>query len=195
MLGVLVGSGALAKVLGVVLFKESLYLRDIARIAGISPSEAKRELDKLVSVGVLLSRRKGNLRIFTLNSDCPFLGELKGLYLKTNGVFSMLRRALSRKGVAGAFVYGSMANGSYSDRSDLDLLVVGDISEDELERVLFSIQKETSREINYILWTEGELRKKLVEKSGFARSLAKREKVWIKGGRDGLKGPAKKRHD
>ncbi|MCK4319010.1 hypothetical protein KAW38_00370 [Candidatus Micrarchaeota archaeon] len=86
MLERLLRSKAEVSILGIVLFQEGLYLREIARMASLSPSEAKKELDNLVSLGVLRKKRHGNQVFFSLNANCPFLDELKGLYLKTEGV-------------------------------------------------------------------------------------------------------------
>ena len=83
-------SKAEVSVLGVVLFSESLHLREIARRAGISSSEAKKELDNLVDLGLLFTERKGNLVLFYSDRRCTFLEDLRNVFLKAGK-----RRSLS----------------------------------------------------------------------------------------------------
>lgn len=189
MLELLMRSRAEVKVLGEVLFHEGLHLREISRRAGISPSEAKSELDKLTVAGVLKPEHKGNLVLFYLNSQCAFLHELKQLYLKTEGLFEQMHRELSAlNGLTFVFVYGSMAQGDFRERSDVDLLAVGNINEETFTKHIYNLQRKTNREINYILWSEGDLRRKLRAKGAFISSLLKKKRVWLVGSGDGFAG-------
>src|SRR3989338_10104163 len=122
MLQLLFRSKAEVAVLGIVLFSEGLHLREISRRADIAPSEAKRELDTLVKAGVLIKTPKGNLSTHSLNQKCPFLKDLKNLYLRTEGAVPLLHDELRRiRNLRFAFVYGSFASGRFTERSDVDL--------------------------------------------------------------------------
>ncbi|MEM4194903.1 MAG: nucleotidyltransferase domain-containing protein [Candidatus Anstonellales archaeon] len=196
MLEKLLRSKAEVAVLSVVLFTEDLHLREIARRAGISSYEAKRELDNLFSLGVLVKKRKGNLILFKTNPSCPFLGELRSLYMKTEGIFSCLKKELSQiKEIKFALIYGSMAKEEYSEKSDLDLLIVGDIQEEQVERAILKLQKKFEREINYILWTEKEFEDKKRERGAFVNSLLKSKKIMLVGDESELIRVGKEWHD
>lgn len=187
MLEKLFRSNAEVAVLSVALFEENLHLREISRRAKVSTSETKKELDNLVSLGVLTLERKGNLSLYRTNPACPFLSELKSLYLKTDGVFSLLRKELQKlPGIRYALVYGSMAKGTYSEKSDLDILVVGSIEEPLLESLAFRLQKILKREINYILWSERDYRSKAKERGSFVSSLLSSPKIMLVGDEDGF---------
>ena len=178
----LLRSGAEVKVLGVVLFSDGLHLREIARRAGISPAEAKKELGTLVSLGVLKPERKGNLVLFHTDSSCPFFAELKGLYLKTEGVFSQLREGLSEiKGIEFAFVYGSFARGQEKEKSDVDLMIVGKPDMDELHRKIMKVEEKVGREVNYSVYSADEFHRKRTL-SGFLREITAEKKVFVAGG-------------
>jgi predicted nucleotidyltransferase len=193
MLEKLLRSRAEVAVLGIVLFSDGLHLREIARRSGVSPPEAKRELDLLVLLGVLAKTCKGNMSIYAQNASCPFLSELKGLYLKTEGPIPRLKEALAKMGGAKyAFVYGSFASGNFTERSDIDLFMVGNIESEKLDRVCFDVQTNTAREINYILWNEGDWQKKLKEGGAFVSSMIKNRKIWLVGAEDGFKRDALK---
>ena len=185
MLERLLRSKAEVSVLGIVLFQEGLYLREIARMASLSPSEAKKELDNLVSLGVLRKKRHGNQVFFFLNDNCPFLNELKGLYLKTEGIFEHLRSSLKGvKGIKYTFIFGSMAKMQEKETSDLDLLVVGKIDEDVLAGKILNIQKGLKREINYILWSLEDLDEKIKKKSSFLKNIMNKKQIWLVGDKD-----------
>lgn len=185
-------SKAEVAVLGVALFSDGLHLREIARRAGVSPPEAKRELDSLVGLGALAKAEKGNMSIYTLNPGCPFINELKGLYLKTEGLLPLLKKELGTlPGLDYAFIYGSFASGNFRQRSDIDLFLAGGVESGEADRICFDVQKKTLWEINYILWSEADLKKKLKEGSAFVSSLLKKEKIWLVGDEDGFARKAK----
>lgn len=189
-------SNAEVNVLGVVLFSENLHLREISRRAGVSPPEAKRELDNLLSLGVLRKEAKGNLSLFRLNRGCPFLKELTGLYLKTDGLFEQVKDAVSSVGgVKYAFIYGSFARDDFNEASDVDVFVVGAADDDELSKAFLNVQKKTGREINYILWSEKDLKKKLAERKGFVKSVVRGKKIWLCGDENEFVGIVEKKFD
>lgn len=183
MTNLLFGSRARVGVLNVVLFSDGLHLREIGRRAGVSPSEAKRELDALVSLGILVKEKVGNVLVFRKNAESPILEELTSIFLKTEGGPALIARALKRfEGqLEFAFVFGSLANGSFSEKSDVDVLVVGRVSEDELASVLFEVQKKLSMPVNFILWSENDFSVKLKQKSSFVKNVAEGKRIWLAG--------------
>lgn len=191
MLEKLLRSGAEVKVLGVVLFEDNLHLREIARRAGVSPFEAKRELGILASLGVLIPERKGNMALFRKNPACPYFQELKGIYLKTEGVAAQLSSALrGAKGIKYAFIFGSFASGKEKAGSDIDLMAIGEISEADLSAAVFKVQKTIGREINFILWTGKDLLEHAYKGSPFLNSLLDKKRLWLAGKEDEFVGIA-----
>ena len=189
MLERLMRSRAEVNVFGIVLFNENLHLREIARRAHISASEAKRELDNLLELGILKSQKAGNLVVFTTNPKSPFLQELKSLYMKTEGVFGQLQQALSNaNGIKYAFVYGSMASDRFREKSDLDLFIIGSADERQIASACLKVQKESGREVNFILWDESDFIKKLKEENSFVRTVIKNKKIWLVGEQNEFEG-------
>lgn len=175
------------KVLSVVLFHDGMHLREIARWADISPPQAKKELDSLIGMGVLLKEEKGNLRLYRKKPDCPFLKELVGLYLKTDGVVAMLAKAFGKiKGIRYAFIYGSFASGKFTERSDVDVMIVSDIGDGIFSDACFGVQRKTGREVNWVHWTEKEFGGKLEDGGGFVKSVMRGKKIWLAGDEDGF---------
>lgn len=195
MLEKLFRSNAEVKTLGVVLFEESLHLREIARKAEISSYEAKRELDILVETGLLIPERKGNQIIFHQNKGCAFLQDVKNIYLKTEGPIAELKELVGRtKGIRFAFVFGSMARGDAKVSSDIDLMLVGDIDELALSEDIFKIQKKYGRAINYIAWTKKDLLEKVNKGSSFLKSIIRNKRTWLLGDEHEFVGIAEQGH-
>ncbi len=175
-------SNAEVSVLGVVLFTDNLHLREIARQAKVSSFEAKRELDSLVKLGVLLKSKKGIMSFYSQNQRCSFIGELKGLYLKTEGSIPLIKKELEELNeIKYAFIYGSFANKTFTQKSDIDLLIIGNTDVGSIEKLCFNVQNKTLQEINYILWKPNDFIKKILENSAFICSVLKKEKIWLIG--------------
>jgi DNA-binding transcriptional ArsR family regulator len=79
------GSRIRAKILGWLFTHpdESFFVRQMALILKEDPTNVSREMAKLEELGILRSKRNGNLKHFQANQACPFFEELKGLILKT----------------------------------------------------------------------------------------------------------------
>ncbi len=194
MLERLLRSNAEVKVLGVVLFTDGLHLREIARRAGVSPYEAKKELENLAGLGVLLSERRGNNVIFRADAGCPFLPDLRGIYQKTEGTLRQLSETLHNvNGVKYAFVFGSAARGMQKPHSDIDLMIIGDADDDEISGLMFRLQAKSGREVNYILWTVEDLKEKTRKKSGFLKTIIESRREWLAGDEDEFAGTIEKR--
>jgi predicted nucleotidyltransferase len=83
--------------------------------------------------------------------------------------------------VEGAFVFGSTASGQAGMHSDIDVLVVGDVSFSELVTHLYPIQEKLGREINPKLFQLEEWERGLQEQSAFVRDVLAKPKLFLKG--------------
>ena len=79
------GSRIRAKILGWLFTHpdESFFVRQMATIVREDPTNVSREMASLEELGILKSKRNGNLKHFQTNQECSFFEELKGLILKT----------------------------------------------------------------------------------------------------------------
>jgi len=187
MLEMLIKSKIAVSVIGIALFHDGLHLREIARRACTSSFQAKRELDALVALGVLGKEKRGNMCIYHQRKESPIFGDLRNLYLKTDGVAGEIAdRLLKVKGISRAFIYGSMAGGTFGERSDVDLMVVGAADDSVLSQAMLEAQKRTGREINYILWGEKDYAQKVKEKGAFFKSVSAGKKIWLMGEKNGF---------
>jgi predicted nucleotidyltransferase len=81
----------------------------------------------------------------------------------------VLRVALASLGdrISVAFVYGSVASGAERRSSDIDVMVVGSASFEEVVRALHASQGELRSEINPTVFSVAEFKKKAAEKGSF----------------------------
>lgn len=156
--------------------QKSWYVAELARRMGVPSSSLQRELQELTDAGILKSHRQGRMAYFQPNTDSPLYPDLRGLLLKTAGLVDVLREALEP--LAGqvrlAFVYGSMASGEERSDSDVDLMVVGDVSPAALAVPLRGARESLGREVNSTVYSQAEFVRKRKERDSFlARVMAK----------------------
>lgn len=102
------------------------------------------------SPGINELRRQGNQRHYQANPDCPLFKELRSITRKTFGLTDVLKKALEplTDRIEWAFVFGSIASGKDSATSDIDLMLIGEISFAESVAALHPAQASLQREIN-----------------------------------------------
>ncbi len=162
---------------------ESFYLRQIARVTGVGLGPVQRELKQLTDAGIIRRSVQGRQVYFQANQDCLIFRELKSLIAKTAGVAEILNAALApiADRISAALVYGSVARGEESSRSDVDLLVVGDVAFAEVVKVLRDAQERLGREINPTVYPVEEFRSRAAENHYFIHSVLNGEKIFVIG--------------
>ncbi|MBI5613103.1 MAG: nucleotidyltransferase domain-containing protein [Gammaproteobacteria bacterium] len=168
---------------------ESLHLREIARVTHTQPGTLRRELAQLTKAGVLSREKLGNLIRYKADPACPIYDELRGILKKTAGVADVLRAGLASLSgkISVAFVYGSIASGAERRASDIDIMVVGSASFEEVVRALHASQDELRREINPNVYSTAEFKKKAKEKGGFLSRVLGEPKLFILGTENDLR--------
>jgi predicted nucleotidyltransferase len=114
--------------------------------------------------------------------------ELRGLLVKTLGLADVLREVLLPLGakVEVAFVYGSFAKGEETPESDVDLMVIGDVTFGEVVDVLAPAKRRLGREVNPIVHSLQEFEQRRREGQHFLATVLREEKLFVIGGRDEL---------
>jgi predicted nucleotidyltransferase len=152
---------------------EAFFVRQIAREIGTSVGTVQRELETLSGIGLVDRSTSGKQVYYRANPAHPAYAELCSLIAKTSGIFQMLTSALAplAQRIAMAFVYGSMARQEETAGSDVDLMVVGDVTLDEILEHLAPVERASGRAINPTLYSENEFRSKLKDNNHFLRSV------------------------
>ncbi|MEM3402779.1 MAG: nucleotidyltransferase domain-containing protein, partial [Candidatus Hadarchaeales archaeon] len=119
---------------------------------------------------------------FVVNKKMPIYQELRSMVLKTEGVSEILRENLSKLGeVEAAFIYGSFASGEEHSKSDIDLIIVGEVNERKLIPLIRKLEGQLSREINYTLFSSSEFKSRMRKKDPFITNVLEGKKIHILG--------------
>src|SRR5262249_14319567 len=139
------------------------------------------ELRQLVDAGLVSRKTLGTQTFYAANQESPIFPEIKSLVAKTVGMHDVLLAALEplRKKINLAFVYGSVAQASETQRSDVDLLIVGNVDFGIVVEKLMDAQKILNREINPTVFSVKEFRKKMRE--NFLKTVVAGRKLFIVG--------------
>lgn len=178
------------KVLGLLLMRpeQQIHLRELARVIGAAPGTLKKELDALCGVGLLRAERVGNQVRFCANTAHPVFPELQALIRKTIGLVDALRLSLAPLAgrIDAAFVFGSMASGTESAGSDIDLMVVGDAGFAEIVDATYAAQATLGREINPKVMSASEWQAKKAERNAFLQDVLNKPRIMLIGDADAL---------
>ncbi|OQB72605.1 MAG: HTH-type transcriptional repressor AseR [Deltaproteobacteria bacterium ADurb.Bin135] len=174
---------------------EAFYIRQLSRMTNIQMGALQRELKQLSDAGIIHRTTRGHQVYYQANKDCPIFNELKGIIIKTVGIGDVLKSALSsfKERISVAFIYGSFARGDEKKGSDIDLLVIGDISLREAVSSLREAQHTIGREINPNVYPVKEFKSKLAEKHHFLSSVIREPLIFLIGDKDELEKLAGKR--
>jgi len=168
---------------------ESFYLRQIVRATGVGLGPVQRELKQLTDVGIIRRSVQGRQVYYRANPDSPIFKELKSLITKTAGVAETVQSALApiADRISVALVYGSIAKGEENQRSDIDLLVVGDVAFAEVVKALRNAQETLGREINPTVYPIEEFRSRIAEEHYFIQNVLSGPKIFVVGDEHELK--------
>jgi uncharacterized protein len=190
----LFASATLARLLTTLLTRpdNTFYQKELADAAGTGLYAVQRELARLEKAGIVVKTPRGNRVYYKANRSQPAFEDLRRVILKTVGLGDALRTALAplANRVPLAFIYGSVARGEDTAGSDIDLLLVGDLTLREASAVLGPVARELGREFNPTIYPPEEFKTKAVEGHHFISELLKANKIYLIGDEDDLEGLA-----
>ena len=167
---------------------ETFHVREIARLTGTVAGTLNRELVKLAEAGVLVKKSVGNQVRYSANPDCPIIDELTSILRKTSGIVDVLAEALLplAEKISVAFVFGSMASGKENTGSDVDVLIIGNVSFAEVVKAVYGTQESLRREVNPKVFSQEEWMHMLGIKDSFIKEVLSEPKLFIVGGENEL---------
>jgi predicted nucleotidyltransferase len=106
----------------------SFYTSEIMRHVDSGVGAVDRELTRLHGCGLVTVDWVGNQKHYRANKQAPVFEDLRALLEKTVNVTEQPKKSVERhaSGIRSAFVFGSVAKGSDTAHSDVDILVIGD---------------------------------------------------------------------
>jgi len=179
------------RVLGVLYGNASrtFYANEVIALAQTGTGAVQRELTKLAAAGLITVQRRGNQKHYQANAASPVFDELHGLVIKTFGIADVLRSALAAFGpqTRAAFIYGSVARGTETAGSDIDLMIVSDaVSYGDVFAALEAASKSLGRTVNPTIYTWSEFQRRRRDGKVFVKRVLQQPKIWLIGSERGL---------
>ena len=161
----------------------AFYLREIAQLTHLGVGQLQRELDRLVKAGIVRRFKQGRHVYFQADPACPVFDELRGIVIKTIGVADVLRQVLLplRERICAAFIFGSVARREERSASDVDLLVIGEVSLADVVDVIRDAEQSIGRPVNPTVYPREEFSAKLNAGHHFVTKVAGGEKLMLIG--------------
>lgn len=164
------------RVLGATLIHpdQSFTLQDLLRRAAAGRGSAQQQIERLVHAGVLVEEpRRGRQRSIRANTEFFLYPELRSIALKTFGLLDPIREVLYVYGdrIEEAFIFGSVVKGTDSGKSDIDVMVVGDVPQMDLFEAASRLQQNLGRLVQFNVYEPAEWRN-LVENDPVVSQIA-----------------------
>lgn len=167
---------------------ERFYFKNLIERLDVPPTGLQSELKKFERIGLLESKREGNIKFYWVNKQFPLYPELKSIIFKTVGLADHLKEAIEKIGhIDVAFIYGSVAKNLEDAKSDIDLMVIGDPDMDALTDAVLKAEKDLVREVNFTVFDPEEWQQRIAKKDSFVMDVLKNKKIFLIGGEDELR--------
>ena len=178
------------QVLGLLLLRpdDKLHVREISRLTSVPAGSLHRELRALTDAGLLQREQVGNQVRYQANRASPVYPELAEIFRKTSGLVDLLRDALAPLAarIDLAFVFGSMANGTESATSDVDVFVLGEVGFGGLVAALSPLRDRLGREVNPVVMRPAEFAAHRTSGDRFVTRVMQEAKRFVIGAADDL---------
>ena len=122
---------------------------------GDSTNSIRQELNKLESANLLISSTKGNKKFFNANTKHPLFPEINSILLKFTGLDQLIIHVIEKLGdLKEVYLIGDLGKGIDSEL--IDLVFVGDINRDFLNKLIEKAEKHIHKKIRYVLLSMAE---------------------------------------
>ncbi len=169
--------------------EEETYLARIVRATGKALIQVQRALKRLEESGLITRIVRGNRAAYQANAEHAAFKDLKHLLLKTVIFGDKLEKEVNliRDKIQYGFIFGSTALDVDSSESDLDLFLIGDVTRDEVGQFSFELSGELMREVNTVIYSLKNFKKKIKEGNPFIKRVLNGSKIWLFGSEDEFK--------
>ena len=174
------------KVLGLLFGKpdQSYFTNEIIRWVGLGKGTVMRELERMLSAGLIVQTQRGNQNHYQANRQCPIYADLVAITGKTFGIGDAIKTLLAplEPQITQAFIFGSIAKGEATAASDIDLMLVGDdLSYGHIMELLAPAEENLGRTINPTLYTPQDFNAKLTAGNQFLQRVLAQAKIVLWG--------------
>ena len=148
-----------------------IHLRELSRQTNISIFATKKIIDDLINQHILIEIKQGNLRCVTANMENQFFKHLKIAFSIKNIQDSHILTYLEKNipAISSITLYGSTAQGIDDQKSDIDILIIGQKNKIDISQY----EKKINKEINLLILKWSEWRQQANQDKPFYREIIK----------------------
>ena len=133
----------------------SAHLRGLESEFGESSNAIRLELNRLEEANMLHSEHQGNRKLFKVNAQHPLYEEINSIVKKYFGLDVIIEWIANKLGnLKEVYLTGDIALGK--DSGLIDLVLVGEIDQNYLLKLISKAEKLIKRKIRYLIYSEEE---------------------------------------
>lgn len=150
------------------------YVKELAQLLKIGPTSANNTLGRLEKVGLLQREDKARSHFYSLDNESAVVRSLKVSYLLARLEDAEFVNKLLEvdEGLISICIYGSFADGTFDEKSDLDVLIISQRRKIEFNSVLSKLENLLGLEINIEVFTLSSWGRIKDKDKGFCREIA-----------------------
>ncbi len=135
--------------------KEPLHIRELADRLKISPASVHKFAKILKKEDLAKEVKQKNMKIIRLNKENPLVKQLKSLINLDSIINTHGYKELKKFGTIG--IYGSFANGTNDNESDLDIWVCTEKKEVELRPIARELEKQMNTKVSLLILSKSKI--------------------------------------
>lgn len=166
------------------------HVRDLVRQTNEEINAVRRELLRMENAGMVKKEPRGNRLYYWFRRDYIYFADLLSMVAKTTGLGGAINKNKSKLGnIQIVMISGKFARHEPRKKPDeVDVLVVGDVSMQELAAIVRVEEVKREQSINYTPMTMEELKFRRTRRDPFLQSILMNERIVIIGNEEDLVG-------
>jgi hypothetical protein len=153
---------------------KDFFVRELTRITDEQINSIRRELDNLKRIGLLKSKSSKNKKFFIVNENFPIFEELKSIFSKLSGPSEEITNSLLKFGDIDLIsISGKLIE---CNDSNIELLIVGNIDKELVEKYLKSLENTKKHEIRFTVLDKKDFLFRIKCHDRFLKNYLKNEK-------------------
>jgi predicted nucleotidyltransferase len=164
---------------------ESFYLQELIDTIDMGSGSTQRAVQELIDKKLVVREKRMGRYFYGANKENDDFVEVRSLATKESlrrlpVVLGSALRPLNPK-IRTAFVFGSVARREAGPESDVDLMIVGDVTHHDVVPRLKKIERRLDRQVNPIIMSEADFRAEWTKGNHFLNSVLAGQKILVRG--------------
>lgn len=132
-----------------------VYVKELAQILRVGPTSANNVLHRLEKVGLLIKQERARSHFYSLNKESTIVKPLKVAYFlaRLEEVRLVGRLLEIDEGLISLCIYGSFADGTFDEKSDLDMVIISQKEKRMFNSLISELENLLGLEINIEVFT------------------------------------------